>query len=1004
LCLIAYPFIFPHIGIMRLSLAVLSGLFLSAGYASSESVDGTTSCPGYRASNVKKQQGAVVSADLTLAGTACNIYGTDIEDLKLEIEYQTDDRIHVKIYDAAEQVYQVPTSVLSRPNNTGANPSKADLEVTIIEDPFSFKVTRRSNGDVLFDTSGHNIVFESQYLGLRTSLPDSPNLYGLGESTDPFPLETTNYQRTLWSRDAYLTPQYTNLYGNHPVYFDHRGEQGTHGVFLLNSNGMDIAIDKDDDGQFLEYKTLGGVLDFYFLAGPTPKDVAVQYSETVGKAVMMPYWGFGFHNCRYGYQDIFEVAEVIANYSAANIPLETQWTDIDYMNLRKVFTLDPIRYPLDLVREVVTYLHSHNQHYIVMVDPAVAYADYPPFTDGVQDGAFLTQNGSVYQGVVWPGVTAFPDWFAPQTQSYWNNQFSTFFDADTGVDIDALWIDMNEASNFCDWPCTDPSLFAQENDDPPNPPAARISSPRPIAGFGSDFQPTCVANVEFSVYAETYLGEDIYLLGSSVTLGVGDVHNSVEMSADDYPEWTVTVQMPPNGTFTYEYIRRESDGSWIYEAHNRTITTGDCTDGIQIVSDNITTASGSQKRSLEPSNILPRVRARSDGILRPRDGSQLGLPGRDLINPPYTINDTAGSISNLTIRTDLTHANGLKLYDTHNFYGSMMSAASRDAMLNRRPSVRPLVITRSTFAGAGSKVGHWTGDNNADWDHYRWTIAELQEFTALYQIPMVGSDICGYAGVTTSPLCSRWVFLGAFSPFFRDHQGNDEPPHELYMTPMVAAAARAAIDIRYRLLDYAYTAFWTQTETGLPMLNPMFFEYPYDDSTADLPYQFFWGSDILVAPVTEENSTSVSFYMPKDLFYDFYTGAPVHGEGKTVTLNDIGYDTIPLYYKGGSIIPQRVKSAYTTAELREQDFEIVIAPDASGKASGTLYLDDGDSIEQPHTSVINFEYSGKQLSMTGKFDYDVGKVVISQVKVLGAKVETHAANVKLTGKHVWKLD
>ncbi|KAJ6024691.1 alpha-glucosidase [Penicillium herquei] len=313
---------------MRLSLAVLSGLFLSTGYASSESLDGTTSCPGYRASNVKKEHGAVVSADLTLGGTACNIYGTDIEDLKLEIEYQTDDRIHVKIYDAAEQVYQVPTSVLPRPDNTGANPSKADLEVTIVDYPFSFKVTRRSNGDVLFDTSGHNIVFESQYLGLRTSLPDSPNLYGLGESTDPFPLETTNYQRTLWSRDAYLTPQYTNLYGNHPVYFDHRGEKGTHAVFLLNSNGMDIAIDKDDDGQFLEYKTLGGVLDFYFLAGPTPKDVAVQYSETVGKAVMMPYWGFGFHNCRYGYQDIFEVAEVIANYSAANIPLETQWTDI----------------------------------------------------------------------------------------------------------------------------------------------------------------------------------------------------------------------------------------------------------------------------------------------------------------------------------------------------------------------------------------------------------------------------------------------------------------------------------------------------------------------------------------------------------------------------------------------------------------------------------------------------------------------------------------------------
>lgn len=222
----------------------------------------------------------------------------------------------------------MPTSVLPRPVSSNIKPAKSDLKVTIVNSPFSFKVTRKSNGEVLFDTAGQPLIFESQYLGLRTSLPENPYLYGLGESTDPFPLPINNYSRTLWSRDAYLTPQYTNLYGNHPIYFDHRGSKGTHGVFLLNSNGMDIKINQDKNGQYLEYNTLGGVLDFYFLAGPTPKDVAIQYSETVGKAVMMPYWGFGFHNCRYGYQDVFEVAEIIANYSAANIPLETQWTDI----------------------------------------------------------------------------------------------------------------------------------------------------------------------------------------------------------------------------------------------------------------------------------------------------------------------------------------------------------------------------------------------------------------------------------------------------------------------------------------------------------------------------------------------------------------------------------------------------------------------------------------------------------------------------------------------------
>ncbi|TKA79243.1 hypothetical protein B0A55_06265 [Friedmanniomyces simplex] len=400
-----------------------------------------STCPGYKASNVKTTSTGL-SADLTLAGTACNAYSSDISDLTLTVEYQTDERLHVKIQDAANQIYQVPPSVFTRPSTSNGSSGNSELQFNYIF-----------------------LVFESQYLRLRTKLPENPSLYGLGEHNDPFMLNSTN------------------LYGDHPVYFDHRGANGTHGVFLLNSNGMNIVID-NIDGQYLEYNTIGGVLDFYFMAGSLPVEVAQQYSEVVGKSAMMPYWGFGFHQCRYGMQDVYEVAEVVANYSAAGIPLETMWTDIDYMYLRRIFTVVPARFPLHLMQELVSTLHSRQLHYIVMVDPAVAYQNYPGFNDGVSADAFLkVANGSVYKGVVWPGVTAFPDWFAPGTQGYWNGQLDSFFIAQTGIDIDGLWIDMNEASNFCVYPCTDPEQQAAAMGDPLHPPPIRLGSLRQIARF-----------------------------------------------------------------------------------------------------------------------------------------------------------------------------------------------------------------------------------------------------------------------------------------------------------------------------------------------------------------------------------------------------------------------------------------------------------------------------------------------------------------------------------------
>ncbi|KAI0808705.1 glycosyl hydrolases family 31-domain-containing protein [Xylaria sp. FL0064] len=818
----------------------------SASLAQSASI---SDCPGYTASNVVESDGKL-TADLSLASTACDVYGTDLTDLKLLVEYQTESRLHVKIYDAGLQVYQLQESVLPRPSSQGVLASDAAIQFNLTEDPFSFSISRTSSNEVLFNTNGTNLIFESQYVNLRTSLPMDPNLYGLGEHSDSFRLSTDNYQRTLWNSESPFIPRNSNLYGSHPNYLEHRGESGSHSVALLNPNGMNININKTDSGdQYLEYNILGGVLDFYFLAGPTPTDVSKQYAEVVGLPAMTSYWTFGFQQCKYGWPDIEFEAGVVANYSAANIPLEVLWADIDYMDGRQDFTLDPQNYPLDQVRNLVDELHQRGQKYVMMLDPGIHMADtYGPYSRGVEAEVFIkADDGSLYRGEQWAGEVVWPDWFAPNTQDWWTNEILQFFDPETGVDIDGAWNDMNEVSNFCDDINCDPS-----------------------------------------------------------------------------------------------------------EAEN------------------------SKKRAA----VAPRkaLRARQDSA-----GDMKGLPDRDLFTPAYRINNHQGDLSDKTLYTNNTNADGTVQYDTHNIHGLMMITATRNALITRRPNSRPFVLTRSTFAGAGTKAAHWFGDNDSNWDDYRVTISQMLSFAAVHAMPMVGSDVCGFNGNAEENMCARWALLGAFQPFYRNHADISAPNQEFYLWESVTQAAQKAIDARYRLLDYIYTAMYRAASTGAPIVNPLFFIYPNDAATFGIDLQWFYGDALLVSPVTDDNATSVTFYLPDDIFYDFWTLKPAQGTGATVTVDDVAFTDIPVHIRGGTILPLRSASGNTTALVRENDFTLIVAPGKDGKASGSLYLDDGDSLDVgSEYSDISFTWDGATLKAEGTFGYNTD-VVVESVKILGGE-------------------
>ncbi|KAI1380921.1 glycoside hydrolase family 31 protein [Hypoxylon crocopeplum] len=850
-------------------------------------------CPGYTASNVVEADGTL-TADLTLSGDACNVYSTDLPNLKLLVEYQTETRLHVKVYDAGLDVYQVQEHILPRPPSQNVSSSDAALQFLLVEDPFSFSISRSSSGVVLFNTTGSQLVFESQYVYLKTHLPKDPNIYGLGEHSDSFRLPTVNYQRVLWNSESPFIPRISNLYGSHPIYLDHRGDAGSHGVFLLNSNGMNININQTEAGdQFLEYNTIGGILDFYFLAGPNPSDVSQQYAEVVGLPAMMPYWTFGFHQCKYEYWDVNYAAEVVGNYSTANIPLETLWGDIDYMDLRQVFTTDPERFPLHKMRELVNTLHQRGQHYIMMLDPGIhRLGNYSTFTRGEEKDVFLKANdGSDYRGVQWAGEVVWPDWIAPNTQGWWTDEISLFFNPESGIDIDGAWNDMNEVSNFCPNVDCDPAQAAKDSNNPPqptNPP--RNNTGRPIPGFPEDFQP-------------------------------------------------------------------------------------------------------------DPSTQHSKFRSRQAG-----SGQMKGLPNRDLLTPSYRINNHRGGLSDFTLYTNITNSDGTYQYDTHNMYGLTMIAATRNGLLARRPGKRPFVLTRSTFAGAGTHAAHWFGDNNSTWADYRVSIPQLLAFAAVHQMPMVGSDVCGFNGAADERMCARWALLGAFMPFYRNHADMSAPPQEFYLWDLVAQAARKAIDARYRLLDYVYTAMYRASSTGVPIVNPLFFVYPADENTFGIDTQFFYGDALLVSPVVDDYAESVTYYLPDDIFYDFWTLEPVRGTGALVAVDNVTWTDIPVHIRGGMILSLRTESANTTALLRRNNFQLIVAPGLDGKAVGSLYLDDGESLDVGDAkSDISFAWDGKTFQANGTFGYSTD-VVVESVVILGDQPTTQQGPWGLNEPFKFTLD
>ena len=301
----------------------------------------------------------------------------------------------------------------------------------------------------------------------------------------------------------------------------------------------------------------------------------------------------------------------------------------------------------------------------------------------------------------------------------------------------------------------------------------------------------------------------------------------------------------------------------------------------------------------------------------------------------------------ITMRKDLKHVDGtVEHREVHNAFGMYYHAATAQGLRARR-NERPLVLSRAFFAGSQRVGPVWTGDNAADWNHLRVSIP-MTLTLGVAGLTWSGADVGGFFGDPDAELATRWYQLGAFYPFFRGHAHLDTKRREPWMFGEPHTGfIRDAIRRRYALMPYLYALFETahrsETEKGVPVLRPMWYEFPEDDAVAGADDVAMLGPALLVAPVLEKGAVARETYLPRGTWYDYDTGEMFAGPAvvtKRVTLGDA-----PLYVRGGHVVPRRDRARRSVAAARGDPLTLLVAPDAAGEARGEIYLDDGIGYE-----------------------------------------------------------
>jgi alpha-glucosidase (family GH31 glycosyl hydrolase) len=295
-----------------------------------------------------------------------------------------------------------------------------------------------------------------------------------------------------------------------------------------------------------------------------------------------------------------------------------------------------------------------------------------------------------------------------------------------------------------------------------------------------------------------------------------------------------------------------------------------------------------------------------------------------------------------------------------------------------RPNERPFALHRNGYAGMQRYAAFlWSGDVYTTWETLR-THVSVAINTGLSGIPYWGTDIGGFVPTAeyTGELHVRWFQFGAFCPLFRAHgrtwhlrlpwgwNTGELGPNELrsdaggaanpdpreLRNPEVEPICRKYLELRYRMLPYIYTTARDGCETGLPMIRALWLHHPGDAEAVRRGDEYLWGRDILVAPVVEKGATSRRVYLPRGVWYDFWTEERIEG-GREIERH-VDLETVPLYVRAGAVVPFAPIRQYTDERV-DGPLTLVVYPGAD--ATSTMYEDDGRTFDYKQGAFTRLE-------------------------------------------------